>query len=464
MARTSGFASRSPYSAAKGLSTARLSVAILLGLLAVLAGCGKVDRPQALFCERVARILFPESRIEQLESAADASVAHGVVTQLAVRDAAGALERHSVACTFAGGAFSRDQLELTQVASDVDGRLSELNMAILDYVLGRETPYVRTAGSPHVGPRLEPAMRIPLGVEALYFLQQVVNALALGCVTSLVAVGYTLVYGIIGVINLAFGDIYMIGAFGTVIGVALFAALGLDSFVASLLLVLPLTMALSAGYSAMTDRLVFRPLRQSSSQMPLIASIGLSIVLQNFIFLSEGARDLWLPIRTPSGFVLAESGGFSLYLNVQQGIMLAMTALLMGSTWYLIARTPFGRALRASSQDRRMAALVGVNVDLVVISTFALGGALAAAGGLIIATYYGGVNFGMGLMMGLKALTAAIVGGIGNFAGALIGGFVVALLETFWAGYFPLAYRELAVFALLILLLVFRPQGILGEA
>src|SRR5208282_758278 len=140
-----------------------------------------------------------------------------------------------------------------------------------------------------------------------------------------------------------------------------------------------------------------------------------------------------------------------------------LTLLLAGGTWYLLARTTFGRSQRASSQDRRMAALLGVNVDRVIAATFALGGALAAAGGLMVASYYGGANFAMGLLMGLKALTAAIVGGIGNFKGALLGGFVVAYLETFWAGYLPGAYRELAVFALLILVLIFRPQGLLGE-
>ncbi|MFI4987791.1 MAG: branched-chain amino acid ABC transporter permease, partial [Alphaproteobacteria bacterium] len=172
----------------------------------------------------------------------------------------------------------------------------------------------------------------------------------------------------------------------------------------------------------------------------------------------------WLPVRPQDGIALAGAHGFSLYVNRQQALVVSLTALLVGVTWYLLAHTRFGRMLRASAQDRRMAALLGVDVDRIVALTFALGGALAAGGGLMVASYYGGVNFSMGLLMGLKALTAAIVGGIGNFKGALLGGFVVAMLETFWAGYLPGAYREIAVFGLLVALLIFRPQGILGEA
>ncbi|MFI4988523.1 MAG: branched-chain amino acid ABC transporter permease, partial [Alphaproteobacteria bacterium] len=218
------------------------------------------------------------------------------------------------------------------------------------------------------------------------------------------------------------------------------------------------------GYSAVTEPVVFRPLRQSRAQMPLIASVGLSIVLQNFVFVTGAPGNLWMPIPLSGGFVLAESGGFSLYLNRQQGVILALTLLLVGVAWYLLARTPYGRAQRACSQDRRMAALLGVDVDRVTVTTFALGGALAGSGGVMVATYYGGVNITMGVMLGLKALTAAIVGGIGNFWGAVLGSFVVALLEALWGGYFFTAYKDTAVFALLILILVFRPQGLLGEA
>jgi len=445
------------------LKIARISALGLVFLLASLFGCSKVGRPQAEFCERVARILFARAPIVRLESEADASKAHGILTRVTLSAANGALETHHVSCAFAGGPVSANQLELSEVSTDVEGRLSGIHLAMLNIVLEHDKGPVATAGGAEPSRSQVETVRSSPRVELLYFLQQLVNGSTLGCVVALIAVGYTLIYGIIGVINLSFGEIYMIGAVSATIGIWLLLLSGLDSYFLSLLLALPLTMALTAGYSMMSERLVFRPLRQSSTLMPLIASIGLSIVLQNYVFLVEGAQNFWLPVRSEDGIALAEADGFSLYLNRQQGVVFALTLLLAGGTWYLLARTSFGRSQRASSQDRRMAALLGVDVDRVVAATFGLGGALAAAGGLMVASYYGGANFAMGLLMGLKALTAAIVGGIGNFKGALLGGFVVAYMETFWAGYLPGAYRELAVFALLILVLIFRPQGLLGE-
>ena len=449
-------------SAGTPLKLARIGIFGLALLLGMLGGCAKVGLPQAEFCERIARILFTPAAIATLESKIDARKEHGVTTHVTLNPAGGAAETHEVDCAFAGGPGSTNQLELIAVSTDVEGRLDAVHMAMLDFVLEHErnVATARFGGEPRPSQRAAPSSP---RVETLYFLQQLVNGSTLGCVVALIAIGYTLIYGIIGVINLSFGEIYMIGAVGSAITVWLFLLSGLDSYVLSVLLTLPLIMALTAGYSVATERLVFRPLRQSSTLMPLIASIGLSLVLQNYVFLVDGARNYWLPVRAPDGIVLAEADGFSLYVNLEQGAVLALTALLAGGTWYLLAQTPFGRAQRACAQDRRTAVLLGVDADLVIAATFGLGGALAAAGGLVVASYYGGANFAMGLVMGLKALTAAIAGGIGNFKGALLGGFLVAYLETFWAAYLPGAYRELAVFALLIVILIFRPQGLLGE-
>lgn len=443
-----------------------LSLLLLLTVLTVLAACSRSDVAQTEFCERVARLLFGDGAIERIGSTTDAALPHAIVTALTLRRDDGGLEQHRVACSFAGGAFSPRRLDLEAVSPDDAEPLDEVHMVLLRYVLERqerpgtfETLYSR--------PRFEPAppalLHLAVGADTLYFLQQLINGLTLGCIIALIAIGYTLVYSIIGAINFSFGELYMIGAFSAVIGIVLLMVLGLGSFVGSMLLALPIAMTLNAGYGWVTERMVFRPLRQANSLMPLIAAIGLSVVLQNYVFVAEGAGDLWLPPIAKEGTVLAEAGGFSLYVNGQQAILGAVTAVLVYATWHLLAKTPFGRAQRASAQDKGMAALVGINIDQVIAGTFALGGALAAAGGLLVATNYGGVNFVMGFVMGFKALTAAIVGGMGNFAGALLGGFIVALVETFWAGYLQIEYKDIAVFSLLVLLLVFRPHGILGE-
>jgi branched-chain amino acid transport system permease protein len=444
----------------------RISLSPILMVLAwALAGCGTVDLQQAELCEEVARSLFAGSEILDLASEQDASVLHGVVTRVTLREAGGATAAHRVACGFASsGPKSEDQLALAAVESDVGGRLDAAALEALRASLERKGIYwkvswIPTFGGPHS--ELAPASG---RVALLYFLQLVVNGLTYGSVIGLVAIGYTLIYGAIGVVNLAFGDIYMVGAFVALAFMLLFTALGAGPFLLGVALTLPLAMAVTAGYSALSDRLVFRPLRQASSQMPLIASIGLSLVLQGGVFTTVGARDLWIPAQAARGIVIVDAAEFQLFVNREQAMLFAATLLLVAATWLVLFRTRFGRTQRACAQDRRMAALLGVDVDRVIAGTFGIAGALAGAGGLLAAGYWGGVGVTMGVMIGLKSFTAAVVGGIGNVAGAALGGFVVALIESFAAGYFYGGYKEVAVFALLILLLVFRPQGILGEA
>ena len=443
----------------------QLIVPLMIGATAVLslAACAKVDAPQAALCERVAGMVFAEGRTLSVASVADPGEAHGVVTTVDLRRADGTEARHVVHCGFAGGTFSSDRIKLERVTLDDAPPLDGVQMAMLFIALrGHEPHYAQWLGD--LAPRLKgDALKLPFGADGAYFLQQFINALTLGCVVTPIAVGYTLVYGIIGAINFAFGELYMIAAIVTVAAMTLLLALGVGSAGASLMATLLVVMALTAGYGWATERLVFRPLRGASPLMPLIAAIGLSIVMQNYVFVAQGARDFWLPPLGGAGFVLGEGGGFTVYANSRQAALAALAVALGCGTWWLLARTPFGRAHRASAQDRFMAALVGIDIDRVIAGTFALGGALAGAGGLMVASYYGGVNFVMGFMMGFKALTAAIVGGLGSFAGALVGGFAVAFLETFWAAYLEGDYKEVAVFSLLILLLVFRPQGIFGQ-
>jgi branched-chain amino acid transport system permease protein len=434
-----------------------------LALLAGLAGCSPVDLNQAELCESVARILFSEGSIERLASARDPAALHAVTTSVTLRSKEGATERHGVYCGFdSSNAKSADQMALVAVARD-GALLDEAQLETLHTTLESKGIYWKVSWIPTMGPPHGWDPPSSSGVALLYFLQQVLNGLTSGSLIALVAVGYTLIAGIIGVINLAFGDIYMIGAYVSIAMVALVSALSGVGFPLGLLLALPLAMAVTAGYSALTERLVFRNIRPSSEQIPLIASIGVSLVLQNYVFLT-GARNLYLPPIFAGGFALAETEGFSLFVNRQQLSMIGGTLLLAALTWFILSRTRFGREQRACSQDARMAAILGVNVNRTILLTFGLSGALAAVSGLMAALYYGGVNYTMGVMVGLKALTAAVLGGIGNFKGAVLGGFIVALTEAFAAGYLFGGYKEIFVFGLLILMLIFRPEGLLGKA
>jgi branched-chain amino acid transport system permease protein len=439
-------------------------ILMVLVALTTLVSCNTVDLNQATLCEAVAEILFAENHDARLATATDPSADHAVITHLIPRQASDTA-RHRVSCGFeSSNAKSADLLSLTSVATDIEGQLSAARLAELRSTLERKGIYWKVSWVPHLGPPHGELAPLPPRVALLYFLQLLLNALTYGSIIALLAIGYTVISGVIGVFNLAFGDIYMIGAFVAVAAIGVATMLGVGPFALCVVVALPVIMAITAGYSAVSDRLVFRPLRRSSPQMPLIASIGLSLVLQNFVFVTAGAHDLWLTAPVASGFVVAEADGFNLYANREQIALIGMTLVLVGAASFMMARTSFGRAQRACAQDRHMAALLGIDVDRVIAFTFAFGGAFAAAGGLIAAAYYGSVHYVMGVMMGLKAITAAVVGGTGNVNGAVLGGFAVALLESLAAGYFFAAYRDLAVFALLILLLIFRPQGILGEA
>ncbi|MGE0717415.1 MAG: branched-chain amino acid ABC transporter permease LivH [Alphaproteobacteria bacterium] len=296
-----------------------------------------------------------------------------------------------------------------------------------------------------------------------YLLQQIINGLTLGAIYGLIAIGYTMVYGIIGMINFAHGDVFMIGAFVSIITFALLWMAGLGSVPIAILLVLLVTMLFTAAYGWAVERIAYRPLRGSFRLAPLISAIGMSIFLQNYVQLLQGARIKPLPPLISGGFVLTEGDGFAVQINYTQIIIIVVTVALMTGFTLLIARTPLGRAQRACEQDRGMAALLGVDVDRTISLTFVMGAALAAVAGLMFALYYGVVDFFIGFLAGLKAFTAAVLGGIGSLPGAMLGGILIGLIEALWSGYFSVEYKDVAAFAVLVLVLVFRPTGLLGR-
>jgi len=296
-----------------------------------------------------------------------------------------------------------------------------------------------------------------------YFVQQLINGLTLGSIYGLIAIGYTMVYGILGMINFAHGDIFMVGAFIALIAFLALVAIGVTAVPLALFLVLLIAMGLTALYGWTVERLAYRPLRGSFRLAPLISAIGMSIALQNYVQIAQGARVKPLPPLIEGSYVLFERDAFTVELSNIQIIVVATTLVLMLLFSWLVARTRLGRDMRACEQDLVMASLLGVNIDRTISSTFVIGAALAAVAGILYLLYYGVVDFFIGFMAGIKAFTAAVLGGIGSLPGAMLGGLLIGLIETFWSAYFSIEYKDVAAFSILVIVLIFLPTGILGR-
>jgi branched-chain amino acid transport system permease protein len=296
-----------------------------------------------------------------------------------------------------------------------------------------------------------------------YFLQQLINGLTLGAIYGLVAIGYTMVYGIIGMINFAHGEIYMIGAFVSLITFLLLGIFGVSYVPLALLIVLMSAMLFTAAYGWTVERVAYRPLRHSFRLAPLISAIGMSIFLQNYVQLLQGARVKALPPVVQGGFTIVQTGGFAVQMSYLQVFIILLTLALMVAFSLMIAATPLGRAQRACEQDMTMAALLGIDVDRTISLTFVMGAALAAVAGMMVTLYYGVIDFFIGFLAGVKAFTAAVLGGIGSLPGAMLGGLLIGLIEAFWSGYFSVEYKDVSVFVVLVLVLIFRPTGLLGR-
>jgi branched-chain amino acid transport system permease protein len=298
-----------------------------------------------------------------------------------------------------------------------------------------------------------------------YFLQQVINGLTLGSVYGLIAIGYTMVYGIIGMINFAHGDVYMIGAFQGMIMLLVCGALGITWVPAILLLMLVVSVVLTAAYGWTVERIAYRPLRGSSRLAPLISAIGMSVLLQNYVQLLQGPRPKPVEPIIRGGFevISAETAGFTVQLGFLQIVIICVTIVVMGAVAFAIGNTSLGRQQRACEQDMKMASLLGVNVDRTISLTFVMGASLAAVAGMMVTLYYGNNDFFMGFVAGIKAFTAAVLGGIGSLPGAMLGGILIGLIEALWSAYFTSEYKDVAAFSILVLVLIFRPTGLLGR-
>jgi branched-chain amino acid transport system permease protein len=296
-----------------------------------------------------------------------------------------------------------------------------------------------------------------------YALQQLINGVSLGMIYGLIAVGYTMVYGIIGMINFAHGDVFMIGAFIALIAILALQLGGLMEGPAALLLVLAASMAFTALYGWTVERVAYRPLRGSFRLAPLISAIGMSIVLANYVQVAQGARVKPLEPQLPGGFEIMREGSFVVQISLVQIAIIATTLLVLAIFTVLVTRTPLGRAMRACEQDRRMASLLGIDTNRTISLAFVIGAALAAVAGTLYLLRYGVIDFYIGFLAGVKAFTAAVLGGIGSLPGAVLGGLLIGLIETFWSAYFSVQYKDVAAFSILALTLIFLPTGLLGR-
>ncbi|OYW59568.1 MAG: branched-chain amino acid ABC transporter permease LivH [Azorhizobium sp. 39-67-5] len=296
------------------------------------------------------------------------------------------------------------------------------------------------------------------------FLQQLINGLTLGSIYGLIAIGYTMVFGIIGMVNFAHGDVFMVGTFTAfIMFLLLTTVLGITSIFLVLAIVLVVAMAFTGLVNWTIERAAYRPLRGSFRLAPMISAIGMSILLSNFVQVAQGPRNKALPPILPDVIVVWDSGNYQVTLAYKQILIMVVTVVLLAAFWWLVQKTPLGRAQRACEQDRKMAALLGVDVDRTISLTFVIGAALAAVAGVLYLTYYGVVNFADGFVPGVKAFTAAVLGGIGSLPGAVLGGLLIGLIETFWSAYFSIEYKDVAAFSILAITLVFMPQGLLGR-
>jgi branched-chain amino acid transport system permease protein len=297
-------------------------------------------------------------------------------------------------------------------------------------------------------------------IELQYFLELFLGGLTKGSIYALIALGYTMVYGIIELINFAHGEIYMIGAFTALIIATVLNIMGVEQGAVVLLLAVGGAVIYAAAYGYTVEKIAYKPLRNAPRLAPLISAIGMSIFLQNYVLLAQTSNFVPFPKLIPEYAFLEP---ISHILGSSEFTIIVSTAVIMLCLTFVIKFTKMGKAMRATAQDKSMALLLGINVNQVISLTFIIGSALAAVGGVLIGSQMGQINFYIGFIAGIKAFTAAVLGGIGSIPGAVLGGLVLGWTESFGTGYISSDYEDVFAFTLLVLILIFKPSGILGR-
>lgn len=293
------------------------------------------------------------------------------------------------------------------------------------------------------------------------FFQQIINGLTVGAVYALIALGYTMVYGILELINFAHGEIYMIGAYLGIIFLGILTVLGVTeySIILAVLLTFILAVLFCSAYGFTIEKFAYKPLRKAARLNPLISAIGVSIFLQNYVMLSQGETDKVFPQLFKTSYIEF----FNVTMTTLQVFIFFSSLLLMLMLHLFVMKTRTGKAMRAVAQDKVMASLLGINVDRIISVTFIIGSGLAAVAGVMVAMYYGRVNYFIGYIAGIKAFTAAVLGGIGSIPGAMLGGFILGLIESFGASYLSSEFKDAYAFIILIIILLIKPTGLLGK-
>jgi branched-chain amino acid transport system permease protein len=427
----------------------------LLLLVAGLAGCAmELDPDQARTCRTVLPVLHPAGTTIRVLYQAPTGDGKGIRVDYTAQEPNATPRLHSVLCRFGGGLQSPDERRL--VALTVDRKpWSDVALLFLRRFWLETSEASVSDPSPVTGAEDAGEISYPLA----YGLQQAVNALPLAAIYGMLAAAYSLVYGLVGRINLAFGEFAAAGGYAAFFGVALVAAI---SPAASLVLAFVMAVSTGAFHGVAVARVVFQPLRRATGQQVLVATVGLSLFLQEYLRLTQGENLIWVSPFFATPFAIARAGSFivtvtPIALFVAGGAALAASGLLA-----LMRFTGFGRAWRAYSDDPRAAALFGVDPNAIFARTFAIASMLAGVSGYVMTIFYGGVGYGASTTLGLKALIAAILGGIGSVPGAFLGGIAIGAMEAVWSALFPIVYRDLAVYLLLVALLVWRPGGFLG--
>lgn len=294
------------------------------------------------------------------------------------------------------------------------------------------------------------------------FTQQIINGLTVGGVYALIALGYTMVYGILELINFAHGEIYMLGAYLGIIFLGIFTSIGLTAYSLPLSLILTflLSVLFCSFYGFTIEKIAYKPLRNAPRLSPLISAIGVSIFLQNYVMLTQGTDEKKFPDLFERKVI--EIAGAT--VTDIQLFIIAASALMMLFLHLFITKTRMGKAMRAVAQDKVMASLIGININTIISAAFIIGSGLAAVAGLMVATYYGSVNYSIGYIAGIKAFTAAVLGGIGSIPGAMFGGIFLGLVESLSASYISSEYKDAYAFVILIIILLIKPSGLFGRS